>query len=528
MMGADHVRFAFLFLLAAASAGASATSPLRIGTITIRSLDIYSNDEAERGRVYRAANALHPETRQSVIRRFLLVREGEEYRPERLAESERNLRALHFLKSASVVASEPHAGVIDVMLTTQDAWSIAPETQAGNKGGESTYGASITDTNVLGRGKEMSISWDKTVDRTRLGFDLQDPAFNSALWNAHVAYGRNSDGYDHRLQFRRPFFSFATPWAAELSFQGFRQNDKLYGNGFIASEFEQKHKQVIAAYGRALRSSDLVANRVTAGLRLTSDSFAANEARPVATLPAERDYRYAFLRFEHADNDFLKLNFVNKDIRYEDFNLGAQYAAEVAVSPRAFGADATSTFVKLSASKGLRLGERAFLLPSIAMESRFDGGPQNAIATASVVFVRRDDARYPRATVARIAVNSGWRVDPEVQFFADGVTGLRAYRVHTLAGSRSLVMNFEQRLYLGREILQLISPGVVAFVDAGNATDEGGRQLLRLYSDAGIGLRIGLPRTPKNLLRIDFGYAMRADARGRKGLMVSVSSGQAF
>jgi len=531
-MERPHVRFALTLplalLLAAASVAASAAPPVRIGTITIRALDVYADDEAGHGRVYRVANALHPETRDSVIRKFLLFREGDEYHPDRIAESERNLRALHFLKSASVTATEPHDGVVDVTVTTQDAWSIAPETQAGNKGGQSTYGASITDTNVLGRGKEVSISWDKTIDRTRLGFDLQDPALSSSLWNTHLAYGRNSDGYDHRAQFRRPFYSFATPWAAEVSYQGFRQSDRLYHDGFIASEFAQKHTQIVAAYGRSIGSSDGVANRLTAGVRFTDDSFDALPFSPEEVVPGRRRFRYALVRFEHTGNDFLKLNFVNKDIRYEDFNLGAQVSVEAAVSPRAFGVDSTSSFLRMTASNGARIGERAFIVPSVAVESRFDGGPQNAIASAGVTFVRRDTARFPQATVARVAINAGWRLDPETQFFADGLTGLRAYRVHSFAGARSFVVNVEQRLYLGREILQLISPGVVAFADAGNATDGGAGQLMRLYTDAGIGLRIGLPRTPKNLLRIDFGYAMKQDPRGRGGLMVSVSSGQAF
>jgi outer membrane translocation and assembly module TamA len=73
-----------------------------------------------------------------------------------------------------------------------------------------------------------------------------------------------------------------------------------------------------------------------------------------------------------------------------------------------------------------------------------------------------------------------------------------------------------------------VSPGVVAFIDAGNATDGGFTSLMRLKSDVGVGIRIGLPRTPKNLLRIDFAYALNRDPRGRRGMLVSFSSGQAF
>ena len=51
---------------------------------------------------------------------------------------------------------------------------------------------------------------------------------------------------------------------------------------------------------------------------------------------------------------------------------------------------------------------------------------------------------------------------------------------------------------------------------------------MNLKVDAGIGIRIGLPRTPKNLFRFDLAYAFNRDPRGKRGLLVSFSSGQAF
>ena len=90
------------------------------------------------------------------------------------------------------------------------------------------------------------------------------------------------------------------------------------------------------------------------------------------------------------------------------------------------------------------------------------------------------------------------------------------------------MFNLEDRVYLGREILQLVSPAVVAFIDSGNATYRGISDLMRLKTDVGIGIRVGLPRTPKNLLRIDFAYALNRDPLGRRGWTVSFSSGQAF
>src|ERR1043166_9915604 len=99
--------------LAGTALSAQAPAPLRVGKVTIRNLDVYSAAEASRGLFYRTADRLHIETKQSVIAKFLLFHEGDEYRPERLAETERNLRALRFLKSATVIASPPHDGVVD-------------------------------------------------------------------------------------------------------------------------------------------------------------------------------------------------------------------------------------------------------------------------------------------------------------------------------------------------------------------------------------------------------------------------------
>jgi hypothetical protein len=502
---------------------------LRIGRIDIRALDVYSNDEAKHGFFYRTADRLHVETRRAVVAQFLLFHEGDVFSAARLAETERNLRALPFLKSATVAAGAPHDGVVDVTVITQDAWSIAPETSAGNRGGASTIGASISETNLLGWGKELSIGWDKGVDRTRLALEYNDRAFFAPYWNAHFAYSHNSDGYDHRFNVRRPFYSFATPWSAELSFEGFRQDDKLYTNAVMSARFQHEHRQAIAALGRALNADDIRADRITGGLRFVGDDFFTIASRPGDPLPQTRDFRYLFARYDHLENRFMKLNYINKDMRYEDFNLGRQYSIEAAVSPRAFGAAATTGFVRAGAAEGHGLGSESFVLPSAAVQSRIGGGGfANAIASAGVQYVNRKDSEYPRVLVGRAVVYNAWRLDPETQFFADGQSGLRGYRLHAFSGSRVFLVNVEQRLYLGRELLQLYSPGIVAFVDGGNATYGGFTQLMKLKTDVGIGIRLGLPRTPRNLLRLDLAYPLNRDGSGRHGLLISFSSGQAF
>src|SRR5262249_15079097 len=138
-----RVLVAALSLQLLARAPLLAEEPLRIGSITIQTVDVFSPDEAARGWLYRAADRLHATTNESVIRRFLLFEEGAPYDPEALAETERNLRALRFLKSAQVVAGTPHDGVVDVEVLTQDAWTFQLGLSVGSVAGKLIGGISL-------------------------------------------------------------------------------------------------------------------------------------------------------------------------------------------------------------------------------------------------------------------------------------------------------------------------------------------------------------------------------------------------
>src|SRR5260370_36574196 len=105
-----------LLLFACVSARAE---QLMVGRITIRTLDVFSPQEAASGWFYRAANSLHIMTRTSIVKRFLLFQEGDAYDPELLAQTERNLPQLPFIKLASVTPSPPHDAVADREVITQ-------------------------------------------------------------------------------------------------------------------------------------------------------------------------------------------------------------------------------------------------------------------------------------------------------------------------------------------------------------------------------------------------------------------------
>jgi hypothetical protein len=520
-----------LSLLAAAAAAPSrAEPPLRFGTIRIRSLNVFSPEEAERGWIYRFADSLRFTTRDSVIRRFLLFREGEPYNTTRIEESERNLRALPFIKNASITVYPPRNGAVDVEVITQDAWTTEPGINIGGKGGTTTWGIDLKEKDFLGTGRQIALAYDKGSERTVRLAEYRDPYLLGNYWNGLLRYADNSDGSEQTIQIVRPFYSFVTPWATDIVLDNLRQNERIYEDGRAISVFRQKHREALLDYGRAIVASDQEAQRLTAGFHLIHDRFAPEGVALQPILPDERDFRYLFVRFEMDQNDFLKLNYVNRDIRFEDFDLGFNFAVEAAVSPELLGAPSTTEFLRLATARGWRF-RRSFLQTQLAYETRIEGGSfRHQVLSASAFFAYRFDTRLIQTFVSRMQVDRGWRLDRDLQFFADGDNGLRGYPLHAYAGNRRILWNLEHRVFWGREYLQLASPGAVVFADIGGAVPDG--RPFRgsdIKSDVGIGLRASISRAASNsVVRIDLAYPLNRDPFGRRRPIVSFSSGQVF
>jgi outer membrane protein assembly factor BamA len=524
------MRAALTALLAALPCRGLADEPPRVGHITIRALNVFSPEEATRGWLYRAANALHIETRESVIRKFLLFREGEPFDPTRLEETERNLRVLPFLKAASVLPGPPHDGVVDVMVTTQDAWTTQPGISLGKKGGVTTYSFSFEEKDLLGTGRSATVSYGKDPDRIDRLVEYKDPYLLGPYWNSDFLYSANSDGTEEAVRIGRPFYSFVSPWATDFLLTHLSQNDRIFENGEESSLFRQSHREFHFRYGRALTASDTRARRLSVGFELLKDEFNHVSDRPNDLLPDDRSFRYVSMRYEDVSNDFIKLNYVNRDSRFEDFNLGRSFSVIAAVSPSLFGLDRTTEFLQVQGDEGWSLSPWSFLQAHLEFGTRLVGGVQNAILSTSVNFVRKFDTSLLQTLVSRLQYDQGWNLDRDVQFFADGANGLRGYRLHSFEGNKRIIWNLEHRLFSGREVLQLASFGAAVFFDTGTAIPEGRpMKLSEFKSDVGVGLRIAISRASTNsILRIDVAYPLNPDPFGRKGWLVSFSSGQVF
>ena len=97
-------------------------------------------DPEERGFVARVGNALHIQTRPATIRRELLFRPGEPVDSARIAESERNLRALGVFRRVVIDTIRTDSGLV-ARVVTKDGWSTQADWRFRSTGGEVAFTA---------------------------------------------------------------------------------------------------------------------------------------------------------------------------------------------------------------------------------------------------------------------------------------------------------------------------------------------------------------------------------------------------
>ena len=489
----------------------------RIGRISIRTAPLFDAEEVGRGGFYRAADMVAIRTPDKLVRKFLLFREGDPYDPAKLAESERSLRALEFLKTASVTASEPHDGLVDVTVTTQDAMTTDVNADFSNDGGRSLYDISVTQMDLFGSGGQIAVDVANGRERRTNSIELRDPAIFGRYWNSGARLAKSSDGNEERLTIERPLVSHATHFTTSALSDHLLQIARTYANAAISSQFRQQHREETFAGGLAIGSSETRATRVIAGIDFVTDSFAA--LRGLA--PDDRRFRFVQLGFDRTEFRFVKLDHVDFGLREQDFNLGFHAAANVARSRGVWRFRADNSY-------GYALAQRSFVITHLIATTRAGTTNRNAVWSNDTLLVLRLPTDFPQTFVSRLRIDVGSALDRDVQFFADGQNGLRAYPNFAFEGNRRFLFNMEHRLFLGREIAQIVEPGAAIFFDTGEAVTNAPLHPHDFRTDFGIGLRLAIARLESAIVRVDVGYAINDSPISKRGMVISVATTQAF
>jgi hypothetical protein len=515
----------------AAPAALRPPAGLAIASVRIETNSVFKTDlPPENKRLYRMANGIHIRTREAVISRELLFAVGDGYDPALIAETERNLRALPFIRSADISATVNAQGAVDVVVRTNDSWTLEVIVGFKRAGGVSSGKAGLAEHNLLGQGKTLSAVYSRGGGAESKSFGYQDPQF---LRRKHLRYSMLAESAPgsqrYSLSLSRPFYASIARSALGGSASYAQDIVSTYAGETAIGSAHRRVGEAGVNYGIAIATSTERIRRVTFGLLARRTVYRALPGQPAGPLPDSQQLGFMQLGGEWEALDFITVRRIQKFTHAEDYNLGLGVFPAVEWSPhfRPLSATESQFLPSLSARKGFSWSDQLLFLSSRYSSKYVDGGNSNRIASfGASYFVRGLNCQ----TLAfHTGLDLGWHLDPAAPLALGELNGLRGYGLSQFSGSRRFLFNIEDRIFIWDELWRLLDVGAVVFYDSGYAWPSGSSvKLADLRNSVGLGLRVAPSRSASNNpVRIDLAYAL-SDNRSRSRWALSILAGQAF
>lgn len=497
-----------------------------IGRIIIDNRNIFDPEiPAEDRWLYRMANALHVRTRPQVIESQLLFAEGDEYSRQSAEETERILRANHYIGDVSIEPVRYENGVVDLAVKTTDVWTLSADLAFGRHGSVNSGGFGVKEHNLLGTGAYVAAKYRSDVDRSNTIFEVAKQRLGGSRYDAAALFSANSDGFERQLQIGKPFYALDSRNAVGVSVLAAQRTDTLYDLGEKEAQFEHDlaYHELSGGWSKGL--SQGWTRRLLAGLVYDNHEFSAilDDQLPQTIIPEDRRYVFPYLGIEIMEDHFETVRNFDQIQRTEDLYFGTRFTAKVGVSSASAGSSATGFHINTTYSNGFRAGQKGTFLLGAQLGSRIvSGSAENVLLSgfANYHLQQSED----RLLYVGLDVAAGANLDIDNQVLLGGDSGLRGYPIRYQTGDSRALLTIEQRFFTDWYPFRLFHVGAAAFFDAGRTWGDSpvSGENLGLLRNVGVGLRLGNSRTGfGKMLHIDLAYPLdgRSDIRGTQLLI---------
>jgi outer membrane protein assembly factor BamA len=486
-----------------------------IGEVRVVTNNIFDlSNKRENNTFYRAANAIHIQTRPSVIEDKILFKRGDRVSVHAVEETERLLRSYRIFYDVAIVPVAYHDGVVDVEVRTRDTWTLQPGLSASRSGGSNRTNVGLTETNAFGSGILLGVNRFSNPDRSGTLFQVQDPHAFDGWTNINYALSQNSDGESRTASVTRPFYALDTRWAGGVAVSNGDEIDSLFENGSTQAQFRHRQETADAFAGWSAGLVDGWVQRYSIGLNYQKHNYNTEADRPApAELPPDQTLVAPYLRYEVVEDSYTKYKNLDQIERPEYLVMGIQGSMQLGRSLTSLGSTQQLWLYTASLSDGYRTPRGGILLTSVSSAGQTGYGPLDKQATsASMKFYSRPDSRSLlffglSGDVLRDSTSA-------TQLVVGGDTGLRGYPRNYQSGDNRVVMNVEGRRYTDWYPFQLFRVGGAVFYDFGRAWGGPGANTENTgwLSDVGFGLRILSARTAYgNVLHLDLAFPLHRD-----------------
>ncbi len=503
-----------------------------ISRITIRGTDIFDMESnvALKKFPYNTINFLHIRTQEHVIRQELLFKIGDRFDPFLVDETERNLRALSFIRAARVAKFPQRDGTVALVVHVNDSWTTEPQINLGGQNKIDSTEVGFKEKNLFGLGKTVGIFYKKSDDSIEREYSYTDPRLMGSRWRLSGGVTSMTEGRERNVLLERPFYSADTKWSARTSYDYTEAILDEFVENQLVSSYEQT-KEVSQAYvGTKVGGGRDIVNH--AGLRyrrILTDYERIDRTALLRDIPPDDRQQTVFLDIDTSRVDFIKTTHLEKMTRVEDVNLGPSLVVSPGISPERLNGtkdqyEAEGSFERKSLFKGKHLFNRKY---TYSGRGPLSDGENQRYGITWKYYHRNNESN---TLVLHTRADWGDELDPDNQVKLGGDNGLRAFEVDGIVGNKGWVFNAEDRLFFIDELFNLVSVGGAVFYDTGYVwAKEDPVSLSKLRSSVGAGLRLGLTRSSNEvIIHVDLSYRTQVDEPGDSHLVVTFGTGQAF
>lgn len=486
-----------------------------IGRLVFERQNVFNlDDPKENNAFYRFLNRWHIVSRESLIRRQLVIAEGDRFDPLRLSESERILRDTRYLWDANVRPIAVDGNKVDVEVATRDVWTLMPDISLGRSGGENTTKIGLEENNLFGGGQLVRLARLDNVDRSVLSLEFVDNNITDDRWSLYSRYADNSDGRSNEVRFQRPFINLDSRWTAGTTALDQSRITELYRLGDAVADFREDRQHFVLFGGRSRGLVNGKAKRFTAGIVYDDRKFSqVSDSSLDPAIPEDRKFVYPYLGYEYVEDSFATESNRNLIGRTEDFYVGLRYAATIGWSDESFGADRDALLYSFIIGDSFgSMDSRILFLDLFGSGRNESGKTANAQATGRARFYWHwADKRTFFITMSGTA---GHNLDLDNPVQLGGDSGLRGYPLRYQTGDSRFLFTIEQRFFTDWYPFRFFRVGGAVFADLGRTWGENpvGEENLGWLRDVGFGLRLAPTRaSTSKMIHIDVAFPLDGD-----------------
>lgn len=480
----------------------------RVGHLYVNSLPIFNPDDPrENNPLYMLVNRLKAATQPGVVEDLVLFHEGDPISNDLAAESERILRSKKYTNDAAVRLVSTCDNIVDVEVLTKEVWTLVPDFKLSRKGGQTEAGIGFHDSDILGTGSKLVISYTSEQERNGFLLDYLDDNFRGNRVNLLAHLEENSDGFVRQGEVSLPFYALDATKTWGVSAGESQKYIHQYQSGESVSQVGLEDERVEMWLGASRGLVNGYARRWQWGLVAERMRYKSvpNIAMP-PTRPEDIDLLYPYLQYQSIENEFGVAYNLNQIHRSEDIHLGRSFTARFGLSP----IEDTRLVYEGRFSDTLSSRDRKLLQAYVDWSGRWNinrNAVEDSIVSLGVDYHRGQTDN--RSLFLGLKYVNSWNLSPEKQVILGGATGLRGYPTHYASGATSVVLTAEERLFTDWSLLRLFNVGMVAFTDVGRAHYRGGSNYedLGWLADAGVGLRLVPSKSdPSRVIHIDVAW----------------------